>query len=157
MTCGAEWSIGELSQVKLIALEGWLHEDHLLFSLLQETPPALEERSAFKISAYQDVELAINPHGGGVSIAVRDGVGVEVGILEKEVPERATVTLRLSADVNQMIISAYFPQKDRCFQHIVETVGGCKRTSDYKSRGPLTSYVVGPLSPSDDEEECMVE
>ncbi|KAH8615394.1 hypothetical protein ERJ75_000590600 [Trypanosoma vivax] len=108
---GAQWNSGGLSQAKRVALERKLHEDMVLFCLLQETHLASAECAALKIGGYQHVGQARTPHGGGVSILVREGVGVEVGVLEKKVPERATVTLRFSANVSLTITSAYFPRK----------------------------------------------
>ncbi|KAG8346455.1 hypothetical protein TRVL_02721 [Trypanosoma vivax] len=42
---------------------------------------------------------------GGRTILVRDGVGVEVGVLDKKVPEKTTSTLRFSAGVTLTITS----------------------------------------------------
>ncbi|CCD16834.1 hypothetical protein, unlikely [Trypanosoma congolense IL3000] len=75
MICGAQWNAGGLSRAKLIALERKLHEDIVLFCLLQETHLASAECAALKISGFQHVGQARTPHGGGVSLLVRDGVG----------------------------------------------------------------------------------
>ncbi|KAH8620291.1 hypothetical protein ERJ75_000079400 [Trypanosoma vivax] len=82
---GAQWNSGRLSQPKRVALERKLREDTVLFCLLQERRLASAECAALKIGGYQHVEQARTPHGGGASILVRDGVGVEVGVLEKKV------------------------------------------------------------------------
>ncbi|KAG8342523.1 hypothetical protein TRVL_06641 [Trypanosoma vivax] len=96
---GAQWNSGWLSRAKRGALERSLHEDMVLFCLLQETHLASAECAALKIGGCHNVGQARTSHGDGVSILVREGVGVEVGVLEKKVPERATVTLRFSANV----------------------------------------------------------
>ncbi|KAH8610531.1 putative Endonuclease reverse transcriptase [Trypanosoma vivax] len=154
---GAQWNSGGLSQAKRIALERKLHDDMVLFCLLQETHLALAECGALKIGGYQHVGKARTPHGGGASILVIDGVGVEVGVLEKEVPERATVTLRFSANVSLTITSAHLPRKaDTSSESLVTLLG---------SSGPL---VVGAdvnshhvlwdvLRPSGDKGECIVD
>ncbi|KAH8609433.1 putative Endonuclease reverse transcriptase [Trypanosoma vivax] len=94
---------------------------------------------------------------GGASILVRDGVGVEVGVLDEKVPERATVTLMFSANASITSTSAYFTRKaDVPSEPLVTLLG---------TSGPL---VVGadvsshrvlwdPLRPSDGKEECIVD
>ncbi|CCD19869.1 hypothetical protein, conserved (fragment), partial [Trypanosoma vivax Y486] len=154
---GAQWNSGGLSQAKRVALERKLHEDMVLFCLLQETHLASAERTALKIGGCQHVGQARTPHGGGVSILVREGVGEEVGVLEKKVPERTTVTLRFSANVSLTITSAYFPRKANVSSESLDTLLGAS--------GPL---VVGadvnshhvlwdPLRPSEDKGECIVD
>ncbi|CCD19714.1 hypothetical protein, conserved, partial [Trypanosoma vivax Y486] len=129
----------------------------VLLCLLQETHLASAECAALKIGGYQHVGQARTPHGRWVSILVREGVAVEVGVLEKKVPERATVTLRLSAGVSLTITSAYFPRKADVSSESLDTLLG--------AGGPL---VVGadvnshhvlwaPLRPSDDKGECIVD
>ncbi|KAH8620343.1 hypothetical protein ERJ75_000088000 [Trypanosoma vivax] len=108
---GAQWNSGGLSRAKRIVLERKLREDMVLFCPLQETRLASAECAALKIGGCQRVGQAGTPHGGGVSILVRDGVGVEVGVLEKKVPERAAVTLRFSANVSLTIASAHSPER----------------------------------------------
>ncbi|KAG8340388.1 hypothetical protein TRVL_08786 [Trypanosoma vivax] len=105
------FSIIQYSQAKRVTLERKLHEDMILFCLLQETRLASVECAALKIDGYQHVGQARTPHAGGASILVRDGVAAEVGILEKKVPERTTVTLRFSANVSLTIASAHFARK----------------------------------------------
>nr|CCC90772.1 unnamed protein product [Trypanosoma congolense IL3000] len=145
------------SPAKRIALDRKLHEDMVLFCLLQETHPALAECAFLKISGYHHVGLAIDTHGGGLSIAVRDGVGVEVGVLEKEVPERATVALWLSAHVNQMITSASFPRKagvsSTSLKQSAVASGPPVMGADVNSHHTLWD----PLRPSDAKGEYMVE
>ncbi|KAH8609813.1 hypothetical protein ERJ75_001161200 [Trypanosoma vivax] len=106
---GAQWNSGGLSRAKRVALERKLHEDMVLFCLLQEARLASAECAALKICGYQHVWQARTTHGGGVSILVREGVGLEVDVLARKVPERATVTLRFSANVSLTITSAHFP------------------------------------------------
>ncbi|KAH8609798.1 hypothetical protein ERJ75_001164800 [Trypanosoma vivax] len=154
---GAQWNSGGLSQAKRVALGRKLHEDMVLFCLLQETHLASAECAALKIGGCQRVGQARATHGGGVSILVREGVGVEVGVLEKKVAERATVTLRFSANVSRTVASAYFPRKADVSSESLDTLLGAS--------GPL---VVGadvnshhvlwdPLRPSDDKGECIVD
>ncbi|CCD18828.1 putative Endonuclease reverse transcriptase [Trypanosoma vivax] len=154
---GAQWSSGGLSQVERVAPERNLHEDMVLFCFLQETHLASAECAALQIGGYQHVGQARTPHGGGVSILVREGVGVEVGVLEKKVPKRATVTLRFSANVSLTITSAYFPRKAGVSSESLDTLLG--------PSGPL---VVGadvnshhalwePLRSSGGKGECIVD
>ncbi|KAG8341681.1 hypothetical protein TRVL_07489 [Trypanosoma vivax] len=83
----------------------------VLFCPLQETQLASAECAALKISGCKHMGQARTPHGGGVSILVREGVGVEMGVLEKKVPERVGATLRFSANVSLTITSVYFPRE----------------------------------------------
>ncbi|KAH8610639.1 hypothetical protein ERJ75_001081600 [Trypanosoma vivax] len=122
---GAQWNSGGLSQAKRVALERKLHEDMVLFCLLQETHLASAECAALKnrwIPARGAGRGRLT--GAGVSILVREGVGVEVGVLEKKVPERATVTLRFSANVSLTITSAYFPRKADVSSESLDTLLG---------------------------------
>ncbi|KAG8345586.1 hypothetical protein TRVL_03591 [Trypanosoma vivax] len=95
----------------------------VLFRLLQETRLASAGCAALKIGGCQHVVQARTPHGAGASILVR-GVGAEVGVLEKKVPERATVTLRFSANVSLTIASAYFPRKADVSRESLDTLLG---------------------------------
>ncbi|KAH8611337.1 hypothetical protein ERJ75_000934900 [Trypanosoma vivax] len=115
---GAQWNSGGLSQAKRVALERKLREDMVLFCPLQEARLASAECAALKIGGCQHVGQARTPHGDGVSILVRDRVGVEVGVLDEKVPERAAVTLRFSANVSLTIKTADFQKKDRRFQRV---------------------------------------
>ncbi|KAH8604627.1 hypothetical protein ERJ75_001700500 [Trypanosoma vivax] len=121
---GAQWNSGGLSQAKRVAPERKLHEAMVLFCLLQETHLASAECAALKIGGYQHMGQARTPHGGGVSILVREGVGVEVGVLEKKVPERATVTLRFSANVSLTIASAHFSRRTDVSSESLDTLLG---------------------------------
>ncbi|KAH8607741.1 hypothetical protein ERJ75_001383100 [Trypanosoma vivax] len=129
----------------------------VLFCLLQETHLASAECAALKIGGYQHVGKARTPQRGGVSILVRDGVGVEVGVLEKKVPERATVTLRFSANVSLTTKTAHFRKKADVSSESLDTLLG--------AGGPL---VVGAdvnshhvlwdaFRPSDDKGERIVD
>ncbi|KAG8343368.1 hypothetical protein TRVL_05797 [Trypanosoma vivax] len=60
----------------------------------------------------------------GASILVRGGVGVEVGVLEKKVPERATVAMMFSADASLKITSAHFPVKANLTAELLGTLLG---------------------------------
>ncbi|KAG8344697.1 hypothetical protein TRVL_04478 [Trypanosoma vivax] len=129
----------------------------VLFCLLQETHLASAGRAALKIGGCQDVGQARTPHGGGVSILVSGGVAVDVGVLDRKVPERTTVTPRFSANVSLTIASAYFPRKADASSESPDTLLGAS--------GPL---VVGadvnshhvlwdPFWPSDGKGECIVD
>ncbi|CCD12245.1 unnamed protein product [Trypanosoma congolense IL3000] len=115
---------------------------------------ASAECAALEIGGYQHVGQARTPHGGGVSILVRDGVGVEVGVLEKEVPERATVTLRFSADVSLTIISAYFPIKSDVSSQLLDTLLGANGAMVIGADVNSHHVLWDPLRPSDDKGEC---
>ncbi|KAH8613227.1 hypothetical protein ERJ75_000810100 [Trypanosoma vivax] len=154
---GAQWNSGRLSQAQRVALEGKLHENTVSFCLLQETRLASAECAALNIGGSQHVGQGRTPRGGGVSILVGDGVGVEVGVLEKKVPERATVTPRFSANASLTIASAYCHRKTEVCSESLDTLLG--------ARGPL---VVGagvnsrhvlwdPLRPSGDKGECIAD
>ncbi|KAG8342183.1 hypothetical protein TRVL_06986 [Trypanosoma vivax] len=80
---GVQWNSGRLSRAKRVALERELHEDMVPFYLLQEAHLASAECAALKIGRYQRVEQARTPHRGKASILVKEGVGVEVGALDK--------------------------------------------------------------------------
>ncbi|KAH8606630.1 hypothetical protein ERJ75_001494200 [Trypanosoma vivax] len=154
---GAQWNSGRLSQAQRVALEGKLHENTVSFCLLQETRLASAECAALNIGGSQHVGQGRTPRGGGVSILVGDGVGVEVGVLEKKVPERATVTPRFSANASLTIASAHCHRKTEVCSESPDTLLG--------ARGPL---VVGagvnsrhvlwdPLRPSGDKGECIAD
>ncbi|KAG8341977.1 hypothetical protein TRVL_07190 [Trypanosoma vivax] len=140
---GAQWNSGGLSQTQRVALERKLHEDMVLFCLLQETRLASAECAALKIGGYQHVGQARTPHGGGVSILVRDGVGVKVGVLDKKAPKRATVTLRFSANVSLTITSAHLSRKADVSSASMNTLLGTKRGIGGRSGRELTRRVVG--------------
>ncbi|KAH8616238.1 hypothetical protein ERJ75_000499200 [Trypanosoma vivax] len=154
---GAQWNSGGLSQAKRVGLERKLHEDMVLFCLLQETRLASAECAALKIGGYRHVGQARTPHGSGAPILVREGVGVEVGVLEMKVPERATVTLRFSANVSLTIASAYFPRKADVSSESLNTLPGAS--------GPLVvgAYVNSnkvfwnPLNPGNGKGKCIVD
>ncbi|KAG8345932.1 hypothetical protein ERJ75_001020900 [Trypanosoma vivax] len=117
------------SQTRRVAMERKLREGMVLFCLLQETPLSSAECAALKIGESQHVVQGRTPHGGGVSILVRERVGVEVGVLDRKVPERTTVALRFSADVSLTIASAYFPRKADVSSESLDTL--------LDARGPL--------------------
>ncbi|KAG8343217.1 hypothetical protein TRVL_05954 [Trypanosoma vivax] len=70
-----QWNTGGLSQAKRAGLERKLCEDMVLFCLLQETRLASAECAALKIGGYQHMWQARTPHGGLVSILVRQSGG----------------------------------------------------------------------------------
>ncbi|CCD21155.1 hypothetical protein, conserved, partial [Trypanosoma vivax Y486] len=129
----------------------------VLFCLLQEQNLASAECAALKIGGCQHVGQLRTPQRGGVSILARDGVAAEAGVLEKNVPERATVTLRFSANASLTIASAHFPRKAHVSSESPDTLLGAS--------GPL---VVGadvnshrvlwhPLRLSDGKGECILD
>ncbi|CCD18752.1 hypothetical protein, conserved, partial [Trypanosoma vivax Y486] len=153
---GAQWNSGDLSQATRVAPERKLHVDMVLFCLLQETHLASAECAALKIGGCRHVGQARTPHECGASILVRDGVGVEVGVLEKNVPEIATVTLMFSANVSLTITSSSFPRKADASSESLDTLLGAS--------GPLVVEGVNshhvlwdPLRPSDDKGGCIVD
>ncbi|KAH8606216.1 hypothetical protein ERJ75_001534000 [Trypanosoma vivax] len=156
-TRGAQCGSGGLSQTKRLVLERKLLEDMVFFRLLQGTRAASVGRHAIKIGGYQRVEQARTPRGGGASISVLDGVGVEVGVLEKKVPERATLTLRFSANASLTIKTANFQKKDRRFQrvagHLVGARGSLVEGADANSHHVARD----PLRPSGGKGECIVD
>ncbi|KAG8340599.1 putative retrotransposon hot spot protein (RHS) [Trypanosoma vivax] len=154
---GAQLNSGGLSQAKRVDQEEGLHEDMVLFCLLKEARLASAECAALKIGGCQHVGQARTPHGGGVSILVRDRVGVEAGVLEKKVPERATAALRFSANVSLTITSAYFPRKADVSSESLDTLLGASGPlvvgADVNSHDVLRD----PLRPSDAKGECIVD
>ncbi|CCD20331.1 hypothetical protein, conserved in T.vivax [Trypanosoma vivax Y486] len=129
----------------------------VLFCLLQEARLASAECAALKMGGCQHVGQARTPHRAVASILVRDGVGVEVGVLEKKVPERASVALGFSTELSPTIASACFPRKADVSSESLDTLLG--------ARGPLVVGAVvnshhvlwDPLRPSDDKGECIVD
>ncbi|KAH8605694.1 hypothetical protein ERJ75_001586200 [Trypanosoma vivax] len=154
---GAQWNSGGLSRAKRVALERKLHGYMVLFSLLlQETHLASAECAALKIGGYQHVGQARTPHCGGVSILVR-GVGVEVGVLEKRVPERVTVTLRFSANASLAIKSAYFHRKAGVSSESLDTLLGASGSLVVGAGANSHRVPWDALRPSDGKGECIVD
>ncbi|KAH8615161.1 hypothetical protein ERJ75_000612800 [Trypanosoma vivax] len=142
---GAQWNSGGLSQAKRVALERKLHEDMVLFCLLQETHLASAECAALKIGGYQHVGQARTPHGGGVSILVRDNVGVEVGVRKEGSGESDSDTEVLSqCESNDHI--GVFPQEGRRFQRVAGHLAGSKRAIGGRSGRELTPCAVGSVT-----------
>ncbi|CCD19996.1 hypothetical protein, conserved in T.vivax [Trypanosoma vivax Y486] len=157
LTRGTQWNSGGLSQAKRVALERKLNEHMVLFCPLQGTHLASAECAAPTLGGYQHVGQARTPHGGGASILVRDGVGVEVGVLEKKVPERAAVTLRFSANASLTIASAYFPRRAGVSSESLDTLLGA--SGPLVAGADVNSHHVlwDPLCPSDDKGEDIVD
>ncbi|KAG8345776.1 hypothetical protein TRVL_03391 [Trypanosoma vivax] len=128
----------------------------VLFCLLQETRLALAESAVLKTGGHQHVSKIGIAHGGGVSILVREGVAVAVDVLEKKVPERATVTLRCLGEVNLTIASAHVRKKADVSSESLETLLGAS--------GPLVAgadvsshhVLCDALRPSDGKGVCVV-
>ncbi|KAG8339847.1 hypothetical protein ERJ75_000765400 [Trypanosoma vivax] len=129
----------------------------VLFFLLQETRLASVGFAALKIGGCQHVGQARAPHGGGVSILVRDGVGEEVGVLEKKVPERAAVTLGFSANVNLTIISAYYPRKADVSSESLDTLLGASGSLAVAPNVNSHRVLCDPLRPSDGKGQRIVD
>ncbi|KAH8619824.1 hypothetical protein ERJ75_000124400 [Trypanosoma vivax] len=114
------------------------------------------ECAALKIGGCQYARQARTPHGGGASILVREGVAVEVGVLEKKVPERATVTLRFSASVSLTITSAHFPRKEDTSSESLDSLLGASGPLAVGAGVNSHHVLWHPLRPSDDKGECIV-
>ncbi|CCD20862.1 hypothetical protein, conserved [Trypanosoma vivax Y486] len=129
----------------------------VLFRLLQETHLASAECAALKIGGYQHVGHARAPHGGGASILVRERVGVEMGVLEKKVPERKTVTLRFLSNVSFKIASAYFHRKADVSSESLDTLLGASGPLVVGSDVNSHHVARDPLRPSDDKGARMAD
>ncbi|KAH8611079.1 putative Endonuclease reverse transcriptase [Trypanosoma vivax] len=86
-----------------------------------------------------------------------DKEGVEVGILEKKVPERATVTLRFSANASLTITSAYFPRKADVASESLDTLLGASAPWVLGADANSHDVLWKPLRPSDNKGECIVD
>ncbi|KAH8605703.1 hypothetical protein ERJ75_001605200 [Trypanosoma vivax] len=154
---GVQWNSGGLSRAKRVALERELREDMVLFCLLQETRLASVGCAVLKIGGCQHVGQLRTPHGGGVSILVRDGVSVKAGVLEKKVPESDTVTLRFSANASLTITSAHFHRKAGVSSESLETLLGASGSLVVGADVNSHHVLCDPLRPSDDKGECIVD
>ncbi|KAG8338942.1 hypothetical protein TRVL_10231 [Trypanosoma vivax] len=83
--------------------------------LPQEPSPGSTQRAALSMGGKQHVGQAGTPCGCGISILVRDRVGVEVGVLERKGPQRVVVTMRFLNHAGHTITSAYIPRKADVF------------------------------------------
>ncbi|KAG8341547.1 hypothetical protein TRVL_07629 [Trypanosoma vivax] len=153
---GAQWNSGRLSQAKQAGMERKVHEDMVLLCLLKETRLASAGCAVLKIGGSQRVRQARTPHGGGASILVREGVGVEVGVLEKKVPERAAVTLRLSANLSLTIASVCFPRKAHVSSESLDTLLGASGPWAVGADANSHHVLRDALRPSDGKGECIV-
>ncbi|KAH8612797.1 hypothetical protein ERJ75_000855900 [Trypanosoma vivax] len=154
---GAQWNSGGLPWAKRVALKRKLHEAAVLFCLLQGTRLASAECAGLKIGGCQHMWQAGTPHGGGVSILVRERVGVEVGVLEKKILETATVTLRFSANVCLKIASGHFPRKADTFSESLDTLLGASGPLAVGAGARSHHVLWDPFRPSDDRGECIVD
>lgn len=110
--CGAQWNAGGLSQPKRLSLEKMLDDSRVTFCLLSETHFAEGECINYNINNFQHIGLARTPHGGGVSILVRDGIGlIPWPCKMMGGPESITATLVFSEGVQLTVTSAYFPSR----------------------------------------------
>ncbi|KAH8616251.1 hypothetical protein ERJ75_000495800 [Trypanosoma vivax] len=156
-TRGGQWNSEGPSQSKRVALERKLHEDMVLFCLLQKELLASAKCAAIKIGGHRHVAQAKTPHGGGVSILVRDGVGAEAGDLEKREPKRATVTLRISAGVSLTITSAYLLRERDVSSRSMEPLLGASAPLAVGEDEDSHHVLWDPLRPSDDKGERKVD
>ncbi|KAG8339495.1 putative Endonuclease reverse transcriptase [Trypanosoma vivax] len=129
----------------------------VLFCLLQETHLASAGRAAFKIGGYQHVGQARTPHGEREPILVREGVGVDVGVLEKKVPERATVTVRFSTNASLTITSAHIARKADVCSESLDTLLGASGSLVVGADVNAHRVLWDPLRPSDDKGACIVD
>ncbi|KAH8604485.1 hypothetical protein ERJ75_001713000 [Trypanosoma vivax] len=146
-----------ISRAKRVAVERKLHENTVLFCPLQETHLASAERAALKIGGSQHMWQARAPHVGGAPILIRDGVGVEVGVLGKKVAQRATVTLRLSVSVNLTIASAYFPRNSDISSESLDTLLGASAPLVAGADANSHHVLWDPFRPSGGKGECIVD
>ncbi|KAH8616855.1 hypothetical protein ERJ75_000436800 [Trypanosoma vivax] len=98
-----------------------------------------------------------NASRAGASILVRERVGVEVGVLEKNVPERAAVTLRFSANVSLTIASAHFPRKADVYSESLDTLLGASGPWVLGADASSHHVLWDPLRPSDEKGGCIVD
>ncbi|KAG8341201.1 hypothetical protein TRVL_07971 [Trypanosoma vivax] len=96
-------------------------------------------------------------YDGGASILVRDGVGVEVGVLDRKVPERTTAALRFSANVSLTITSAYLPRKADVSSESLDTLLGASGPLVVAAEVSSDHVLCDPLRPSDDKRECTAD
>ncbi|KAG8339161.1 hypothetical protein ERJ75_001592400 [Trypanosoma vivax] len=96
----------------------------VLLCPLKETRLASAECATLKIGGYQHVEQVRTPHGATATILLREEVGVEVGVLDRQVPERATVALRSSVNLSLAIASARFHRKADFSSESLDTLLG---------------------------------
>lgn len=111
---GVQWNVHGLSQEKKIPLSKLLEDDLIAWCVLLETHFAATECDSFKLPGFNHFGLARpagGQHGGGVSILVRDGIGLIAG-KRVRAPGMELVTLTLVApDSSQLlIVAAYFPK-----------------------------------------------
>ncbi|KAG8344881.1 hypothetical protein ERJ75_001572400 [Trypanosoma vivax] len=118
----------------------------VLFCLLQETHLASAECAALKIGGYQHVGQARTPHGRGVSILVREGVGVGVDVLDKKVPQKTAGRLRFSANVSLTIASASSPRKADVSSESMDSLLEKGKAIGSRSGREVTPRVVGPVA-----------
>ncbi|KAG8344845.1 hypothetical protein TRVL_04326 [Trypanosoma vivax] len=154
---GVQWNSGGLSQAKLVALVRKLHEAMVLFCLLQESHLASAECAVLEIGGYQHAWQERAPHGCVASILVRDEVDVEVGVLEMKLPERATVTLRFSANVSLTIASAYFARKADVSSESLDTLLGASTPLVVGADVNSHHVLCDALRPSKCKGECIVD
>jgi len=145
---GAQWNAGGLSQPKRLALTKKLHDEGIVFCLLMETHLGNTEVDHFSIDGYQHIGQARTAHGGGVSIVVRDGIGVIPHPLQKHAEEKVSVTLQLKDELSLSVTSAYFPRRalvtPEALERLGETAGPHIIGADVNSHHPAWDTTTPP-------------
>ncbi|KAG8339430.1 hypothetical protein TRVL_09743 [Trypanosoma vivax] len=85
--------------------------------------------------------------GAGCRFWLEKGVGVEVGVLEQNVPERATVTPGKYANASRTITSTYSPKKAGVSSESLNTFVGNGRAIGSMAGRELAPRVVGSVAP----------
>ncbi|KAH8616276.1 hypothetical protein ERJ75_000497700 [Trypanosoma vivax] len=154
---GAQWNSRGLSQAKRVALERKLHADLVLFCLLQKELLASAKCAAIKIGGHQHVAQARTPHGGGVSILVRDGSGCRGGRSRKEGSEKSDSDTEVLSQCESHDHIGVFPQKDRRFQRVAGHLTGSKRAMAVRADVNSHHVLWDPSRPSDDKGDSIVD
>ncbi|CCD21698.1 retrotransposon hot spot protein (RHS) [Trypanosoma vivax Y486] len=129
----------------------------LLLCLLEGARLALAERAALSVGGCQHVGQARTPYCGGAPILAGERAGVEVGVLDRKVPGRATVTLRPSAGMCLTIASAYFPRKPGVSSASMNTLPGASGPLAVGAGANSHHVLWDPFRPSDGKGECIVD
>ncbi|CCD20866.1 hypothetical protein, conserved [Trypanosoma vivax Y486] len=114
-------------------------------------------RAALSIGGCQHARRARTPYRGGAPILAREGAGVEAGVLDRKVPGRATVTLRLSAGMCLTIASARFPRKAGVSSASMNTLPGASGPLAVGAGANSRHALWDPFRPSDDKGQCIVD
>ncbi|KAH8615395.1 hypothetical protein ERJ75_000589200 [Trypanosoma vivax] len=137
-------TLGSL-QAKRVALERKLHEDMVLFCLLQETHLASAECAALKIGGYQHVGQARTPHGGGYRFWLERS-GCRGGRSRKEGSGESDSDTEVLSQCESNDHIGVFPQEGRRFQRVAGHLAGSKRAIGGRSGRELTPCAVGSVT-----------